>query len=187
MPALTAADRKTLLTLARSTVAAELKRGQALKRPTPLSPALAEARGCFVTLHQKGALRGCIGIIEATTPLFDNVAENATHAAFRDPRFAALKAHELDQVEFEVSVLTPPRPLAYKDAADLKRLLQPGVHGVILSRGGCRATFLPQVWEQLPQVETFLSHLCRKAGLPGDCWKAGDTAISVYEAEYFSE
>jgi AmmeMemoRadiSam system protein A len=148
---------------------------------------LRENRGCFVSLHQHGNLRGCIGTIEPEQPLLDGVEANALNAAFRDPRFAPLEVKELTTTDIEISVLTVPRKLAFKDSEDLKAQLKPGVHGVILSKGWQRATFLPQVWEQLPDKEMFLKHLCQKAGLGSNCWKDTAIEVEVYEAEVFSE
>ena len=98
-----------------------------------------------------------------------------------------LTDQELPDIEIEISVLTPPRPLQFTDGENLKAQLIPGIHGVILERGWQRSTFLPQVWEQLPGKEDFLGNLCRKAGLDGTCWKDASTTVKVYEAEYFSE
>ena len=187
MSPFTAIDKQYLLALARSVVAARLASGSVVAPPEELSPAIREARGCFVTLHKQGVLRGCIGTIEPLNALVDGVSENAINAAFRDPRFPPLETHELAQVNFEISVLTVPRKLVFKDGEDLKRQLQPSVHGVILSRGGRRATFLPQVWEQLPDPESFLGHLCRKGGLESLCWQDPRTTVEVYEAEFFEE
>ena len=187
MANLTPEDRKALVALARSAIAAELQPAAAIERPQVLSEALREKRGCFVTLHKKGQLRGCIGTIEPVRSLVENVEENACNAAFRDPRFPALTADELPLVDLEVSVLTVPEILAYKDPVELKQKLKPGSHGVIVSRGWHSATFLPQVWDQLPDPETFLAHLCRKAGMDPDCWQAKDVIVKVYRAEYFSE
>lgn len=150
-------------------------------------PALLEKRGCFVTLHKKGALRGCIGTIEPINPLFSCVKDNAVNAAFGDPRFSSVTAEELPDIEIEISVLTVPEALPFSDGEDLKGKLVPGVHGVILSQGRRSSTFLPQVWEQLPDKESFLTHLCMKAGLPGTAWKDTQTRIRVYQVEYFSE
>jgi AmmeMemoRadiSam system protein A len=94
---------------------------------------------------------------------------------------------ELDTVDIEVSVLSEPVPLAYRDAEDLKAKLQPGIDGVIIKKGTASATFLPQVWEQLPQPEPFLSHLCLKAGLPAGRWRKGDLTVLVYQVQYFEE
>ena len=187
MANLTSDDRKALLTLARSAITAELDHTVAVQRPRALSAALEEKRGCFVTLHKKGQLRGCIGSIEPVRSLVDNVEENARNAAFRDPRFPALTADELPAIDLEVSVLTVPEVLSYKDPDDLMDKLIPGTHGVILSKDWHSATFLPQVWRQLPEPKTFLAHLCRKAGMDATCWQAADVIIKVYQAEYFSE
>jgi AmmeMemoRadiSam system protein A len=184
---LTDSDRRDLLKLARSAIEAELMAGKTPVRPEDPSPALKEKCGCFVTLHKRDALRGCIGSIEPKAALVAGVEENACHSAFRDPRFPAITEKELPDIEIEISVLSRPRPLEFTDAEDLKAQLIPEVHGVILEHGWQRATFLPQVWVQLPKKEDFLNHLCRKAGLDSLCWKDKETKVKVYEAEYFSE
>ena len=187
MSDLTDMDRNFLLALARTTIEAKLKGQGSIEKPKEISSALQEKRGCFVTLHKHGVLRGCIGTIEPQKSLLEGVEENAVNAAFGDPRFPAMTEDELEDIEIEVSVLTTPRVLEYSDADDLKKKLRPGVHGVILSRGYQRATFLPQVWDQLPRVEDFLAHLCNKAGMQRSCWTDPQTVIRVYEAAYFSE
>ncbi|MBW2100218.1 MAG: AmmeMemoRadiSam system protein A, partial [Deltaproteobacteria bacterium] len=148
---------------------------------------LMEHRGCFVTLHKNCELRGCIGNIEPISSLAEGVKQNAINAAFKDPRFPPLKKDELPDVTIEISVLTIPRVIDFEDGEDLKRKLQPGIHGVILSKGFCCATFLPQVWEQLPDKEIFLEHLCQKGGLGKKSWQNTETTVKVYEAECFSE
>ncbi|WP_207678346.1 AmmeMemoRadiSam system protein A [Desulfonema magnum] len=187
MPTLTDKDQKTLLKLARSVITSELIKSSDTERPAEISSVLAEKRGCFVTLHKKGVLRGCIGTIEPVKPLISCVEDNALNAAFRDPRFPPLKANELPDIDIEVSVLTVPRILEHKDGKELKAKLNPGVHGVILSKGWHSSTFLPQVWEQLPDTQIFLEHLCQKGGMEKTCWMDKDTVVKVYEAEYFSE
>jgi AmmeMemoRadiSam system protein A len=187
MSELTTSDQAFLLSLARHEINAMLKSGANLQRPASLSPAVFENRGCFVTLHQNQELRGCIGTIEPDQALIDNVAENAANAAFRDPRFSPVTLSEIDGINIEISVLTPPKELTFKDGEDLKRQLKPGIHGVILSRNWHRSTFLPQVWEQLPDKEMFLEHLCLKGGMGRDCWKSRKTKAEVYTASYFSE
>ena len=187
MSDLTDIDRNLLLVLARTTIEAKLRGQDSADKPEVISSALQEKRGCFVTLHKRGALRGCIGTIEPQKPLLEGVAENAINAAFDDPRFPSMSEDELEDTEIEVSVLTVPTVLEYTDADDLKAKLRPGIDGVILSREWQRATFLPQVWEQLPNVEDFLGHLCKKAGMERKCWTDTRTVVSVYEAEYFSE
>ncbi len=187
MSELNDAEKRALLTLARSAIAARLDPAETVIRPDPPTPALTEKRGCFVTLHLNGALRGCIGSIEPVQPLVEGVEENALNAAFRDPRFPPLNAEELDRVHIEVSVLTRPEPLTFSDPADLKAKLKPKVHGVILSKGWRQSTFLPQVWEQLPDTDAFLAHLCQKAGMGPTCWQEDDIQVKTYEARYFSE
>lgn len=187
MSELTASDQAFLLRLARHEITAMLKGAANLQRPDTLSPAVFENRGCFVTLHQNQELRGCIGTIEPERALIDNVSKNAANAAFHDPRFSPLALDELGAIDIEISVLTPPVALTFNDGEDLKRQLKTGIHGVILSRDWRRSTFLPQVWEQLPEKEMFLRQLCLKGGMSGDCWKSTATRVEVYTASYFSE
>lgn len=149
--------------------------------------AFQERRGTFVTLTRNGQLRGCIGHITAQAPLIESVRENALSAAFRDPRFRPLSADELDRIAIEVSVLTEPQPLTYTSAADLLAKLRPGVDGVILKKGYHQATFLPQVWEQLPRKEEFLAHLCMKAGLDPEAWRKGGLEVLIYQVQAFEE
>lgn len=131
---------------------------------------LDEPGASFVTLSIGGRLRGCIGSLEVYRGLGEDVVANARAAAFRDPRFPALGAHELSAVRIEVSVLSAPEPMAVTSRSEALAALVPGRDGVILTSGGHRATFLPQVWEQLPQPEDFLGALTRKAGLPAGHW-----------------
>jgi len=149
--------------------------------------ALQAKSGTFVTLKSNHQLRGCIGSLTASVSIVDGVRENALNAAFHDPRFPPLKKKELDSVHIEVSVLTDPISLDYIDADDLLDKLKPGIDGVIIKKGYASATFLPQVWEQLPQPEPFLSHLCMKAGLPADQWREGGLTVLVYRVQYFEE
>jgi len=181
-------DRRFLLTLARQTIGLALEG----KRPPPVdlnavSEALRRPGASFVTLTIDGELRGCIGSIEPRRPLVLDVQENALAAAFRDPRFWPLTREEFDRVHIEVSVLTPPRPLSYKDADDLIAKLRPHVDGVIIERGWHRATFLPQVWEKLPDPPEFLAHLCMKAGLPADDYRRPGLRVFTYQVEKFEE
>ena len=143
--------------------------------------------GTFVTLKIQGQLRGCIGNLTATESVWEDVKRNAVNAAFHDPRFASLSVAELDQTEIEVSILTIPQPLAYRDTQDLIQKLQINVDGVIVRKGHASATFLPQVWEQLPRPEDFLTHLCQKAGLSPDAWKRSELEILTYQVQYFEE
>jgi AmmeMemoRadiSam system protein A len=143
--------------------------------------------GTFVTLKIKGQLRGCIGNLTSTETVWDGIKRNAVNAAFHDPRFSPLTDKELEQTEIEVSILTEPRPLQYQSGQDLAQKLRVKVDGVIIRKGHASATFLPQVWEQLPQPEEFLSHLCLKAGLPSDAWKDPEVEILTYQVQYFEE
>lgn len=155
---------------------------------TLLSDQALQARcGTFVTLKIDNQLRGCIGSLSATAPIVEGVCDNALNAALRDPRFSPLGKKELETVHIEVSVLSEPVALAYTDADDLLARLRPGIDGVIIKRGFASATFLPQVWDQLPQPEPFLSHLCMKAGLSADQWRKGDLEVQVYQVQYFEE
>jgi AmmeMemoRadiSam system protein A len=131
---------------------------------------LAELRATFVTLKKNGALRGCIGSLEARFPLATDVARNAYWAAFRDPRFRAVEESELDELQIEISLLTAPEPVFHGSEADLIRQLRPGVDGPILQEGSRRGTFLPSVWASLPVPEEFIRQLKIKAGFPPDHW-----------------
>lgn len=176
---------KALLQAARSAIAGKL----GIDLPAPdLDDALFRRNlGLFVTLHIRGQLRGCIGTIEPVKSLAEGVRENAVFAAFQDTRFTPLTRDEFERIDIEVSVLTVPEPLAYEGAADLAAKLTPHQDGVVLKKGGARATFLPQVWEQLPEPDTFLAQLCSKAGLAADEWKKGGLEISTYKVAAFSE
>jgi MEMO1 family protein len=179
-----------LVRLARQTISGKLGRG--IPPSESLETALAsdiyqQHLGTFVTLKKKGQLRGCIGSLAAYEPVADGVRQNALNAAFRDPRFRPLSHDELDEVQVEVSVLTEAKPLEYSDSEDLTKKLRVHVDGVILRKGSASATFLPQVWEQLPDPRQFLSHLCQKAGLAKDAWITSKPEISTYQVEYFEE
>lgn len=180
-------EKKELLKLARSIIAAELNADEKVYYPDKIPESLEQKQGCFVTLHKNNNLRGCIGNIEPSKSLISGIKENAINAAFRDPRFPPLKLDELEKIEIEISILTVPEPLDYEDYEDLKAKLKSGIHGVIISKGWKKSTFLPQVWKQLPDKEVFLSHLCLKAGMDKDCWQDKNLDVKVYEVEYFSE
>ncbi len=143
--------------------------------------------GTFVTLKIDERLRGCIGNLTADTPLTSGVRRNAINAAFHDPRFAPLRTSELDRVEIEISILSEPQPLKYHDADDLIKKLRPHIDGVIIRKDQASATFLPQVWEQLPRPQDFLAHLCMKAGLAADSWQNPELEVSTYQVQYFEE
>jgi hypothetical protein len=147
---------------------------------------LAEPGATFVTLKKEGALRGCIGSLEPHRALRDDVRENAVAAAFRDPRFVPLAREEFDTLSIEVSLLSSAEPLACIDEAAAIRELVPGRDGVILELGARRATFLPQVWESLPDPRLFLAELKLKAGLPAGYWSA-EMRVSRYGVEKWTE
>ena len=152
-------DGRLLLSLARQSIAGLFGKqdpGQVERlRKKASNRILDQVRGTFVTLHKKGALRGCIGTIESREPIWESVMSNARHAACRDTRFSPMRASELALVQIEVSVLTRPEPLEFDTPEDLIRRLDPHVDGVILEKGLSRATFLPQVWESLARPGVF--------------------------------
>jgi len=164
------AQGRVLTAIARASIADALG---CASTPAPDAGWLHESGACFVTLTQAGELRGCIGTIDPHRPLGEDVRANARAAAFRDPRFAALTAQELDQTRIEVSVLTPREELAFTSQEDALRQLRPGTDGVVLEFGAHRGTFLPQVWDQLPTPDQFMAALLRKAGLPQGFWAPG--------------
>ena len=145
------------------------------------------ACGTFVTLTLYGQLRGCIGSLTSDEPIRIGVSRNAINAAFHDPRFSPLDAADFEKVEIEVSILSEPQALNYSDSADLLKKLRPSVDGVILRKDNASATFLPQVWTQLPQAHDFLSHLCVKAGISADAWQTSKLDISTYQVQHFHE
>lgn len=152
-----------------------------------MPPALRENGASFVTLTRQGQLRGCVGSLAAHQPLFEDVRQRAMQAAVDDTRFPPVSAPELKEIEIEISCLQPAVPLEYDDPASLPALLRPGKDGVVLSDGRRRATFLPQVWDQLPRAEDFLSHLCAKMGASPDLWRRKALSVLIYEVEEFSE
>lgn len=185
---LTDKEGKYLLDEARSTIEQELFARKGPQKPDTDLPAIFnELRGTFVTLTIQGGLRGCIGHIIPQEPLIEGIRVNAINAAFRDPRFRPLTRDEWKRVKIEISILTDPKLLSYSKAKDLLKKLRPGIDGVIIKKGFYQATFLPQVWEQLPRKEDFLNHLCLKAGLDGDAWRKGDIEVSTYQAQAFKE
>ncbi|HSH69215.1 MAG TPA: AmmeMemoRadiSam system protein A [Deferrisomatales bacterium] len=172
--------QRILLQIARAAIRAGLD-GVSYRPPVPDEPALATAAGAFVTLHTAGSLRGCIGTLEGTRPLYQTVAEMARSAAFGDPRFPPLTDQEWGDIRVEISALTP------LETIDDPQLVQVGRHGVVISQGGRRGVLLPQVATQYDwDRETFLARTCDKAGLPADAWRRG-ASIQVFEARVFGE
>lgn len=178
---------RALVGMARRTIAEALGLPVPPARSLPDHPALGEPGATFVTLHDaEGKLRGCMGRLEACRPLGDDVRANAHAAAFGDPRFAPLGAHEWHGIEVEVSLLDAPEPLIVRSEAEALAALRPGIDGVIFEWHEARATFLPQVWAQLPDPARFVAALKRKAGLAPDFWSA-DVRLSRYRVHRFSD
>ena len=174
---------QALLVMARNAIARDL--GLALQAESDL-PALHQPAACFVTLTRDNHLRGCIGSLEAQRHLAEDVRANARAAAFRDPRFAPLTADELPGLRVEVSLLTAAQPMTVTSEEDALRQLRPHIDGLIFSVGRQRSTFLPQVWEQLPQPRQFLAQLKLKAGLAADYWSP-DVRLARYEVRKWKE
>jgi hypothetical protein len=152
-----------------------IRQGITNAKPLAVDPAdfdspLDEIGASFVTLHQQGALRGCIGTLEAYRPLINDVAENAFSAAFRDPRFTPVRHADIPDISLDISVLGKPEPLEFESQQDLLKQIRPGLDGLILQDGLNRGTFLPTVWESLPERKDFLHNLKIKAGLAADHW-----------------
>ncbi|MFH1493943.1 MAG: AmmeMemoRadiSam system protein A [Pseudomonadota bacterium] len=158
---------KALLAIARATISSALGKSMQADESAPWL----EAPGAtFVTLTQQGELRGCIGSLEAHRSLLSDIKANALAAALRDPRFAPLGADELDRTQVEVSLLSPLAPISFSSEQDALAQLRPNMDGIVFEYGPYRSTFLPQVWEQLPQPSEFMAHLKHKAGLSPDFW-----------------
>ncbi len=167
---MTEREGEQLLPIARSTIAASFGIELATNERAAW---LHEPGASFVTLTRDGQLRGCIGSIEARQPLLADVKHNALAAAFHDPRFSPLTHREFDRIRIEVSLLSPLEQLTFHNEAHLLSQLRPGKDGLVLEFGAHRSTFLPQVWEQLPEPPDFIAQLKRKAGLPGQFWHPG--------------
>ncbi|TKB26274.1 AmmeMemoRadiSam system protein A [Desulfopila sp. IMCC35006] len=182
---LTDKQGQVLLELARKTL--QYKMGEGTAPAPPEDPALSMPAATFVTLKIAGQLRGCIGNLEPAGPLWQGIRDNAINAAFNDYRFSPLRPEELPAVHVDISILSQPEFLAYRDPEELLLKLRPGVDGVILRDGRRSATFLPQVWQQLAATEQFLEHLCQKAGLPGDVWRQKKLEIYTYQVQCFEE
>lgn len=187
-PPLTDAEKKTLLRIAREAIenAVKGKPAPPIDQPS-LTQALREQGSSFVTLTIQSELRGCIGALEAYQPLAEDVREHAIAAALSDPRFPPLTQLELNRIQIEVSRLTSPQELEYADADDLLKKLRPHVDGVILKHRHRRATFLPQVWEKIPDPVEFLEQLCYKMGERGNLWRETRLQVFTYQVEEFHE
>lgn len=175
-------EREVLLKIANDAIESKFDSSINLDKNTLFKdyPYLQELGACFVTLNLEGKLRGCVGTLEASLSLFDDLVINAKNAAFNDPRFYELSFDEFKKIDLEISILSKPEKLDYCDIEDLKSKIKPNVHGVILKDGMKRSTFLPQVWEQLPSFEDFFRHLCHKGNFEENFLLANPD-IYVYE------
>ncbi|NQV29343.1 MAG: AmmeMemoRadiSam system protein A [Candidatus Marinimicrobia bacterium] len=186
-PLYSSAEQLYLLQLARNSIKHGLEHNEAL---TPCAADfddhLKENAAAFVTLEKQGALRGCIGSVEAYRPLIEDVAEHAWNAAFRDPRFSPVSPSEFSQLHIEISVLTAPQTISFKSEKDFRAQVVPRKDGLILQDGHRRSLFLPAVWEKLPDLNSFLSHLKQKAGLPENHW-SGTIQFKRFYSFEFSE
>ncbi len=185
---LTQQEKQTLLRLARAALEAGVcRKPLPALDPAALTEALTADGASFVTLTVHGDLRGCIGALEPYQSLAADVREHAVAAALEDYRFPPVQEGELEDIAIEVSRLTAPKPLEYSGPDDLLAKLRPGVDGVVLRDGFRRATFLPQVWEKVPDKEDFLSQLCWKMGAAGDAWRKKHLDVLIYQVEEFHE
>jgi len=174
-------EKQWLLALARKTIGFKLG---LCPQPDaePVSEQVKEDCGAFVTLHENGSLRGCIGYVQALKPLYLSVIEMAEAAAFKDPRFPPLSPDEYGGIDLEISVMSPLKRIRSVDEVEV------GKHGLVMKRGLYQGLLLPQVaTEQSWDRDAFLEHTCYKAGLPGDAWRDPDTEIYIFSAEVFSE
>jgi hypothetical protein len=172
-----------LASLAHDAVAYAIEHGQPL--PVDLTrypPALRQDGAAFVTLERNGSLLGCIGSLQAVRPLVVDIARNAHGAVHVDPRCPVLTPRDVPFIDITISILTPPEPMRFSSERDLISQLQPGVDGLLLEEGFHRGTFLPAVWESLPEPEAFLQHLKMKAGLPASYWSP-TVRVSRYRTE----
>ena len=185
---LTAEEKQYLLKLARKSLESGVC-GENLPQVdvNTLSDRMRSSGASFVTLTRHGNLRGCIGALEPYQSLAEDVREHAVAAALDDYRFQPVSPEELSEIEIEVSRLTYPEPLDYKLPEELLQRLRPGIDGVILHDGPRRATFLPQVWEKIPDTGVFLSQLCMKMGASPDTWRKKKLRVEIYQVEEFHE
>lgn len=185
---LTREEKNILLHLARQALECAVRGERPSRLDLKSLPPRLQAEGAsFVTLTIHGQLRGCIGALETYQPLAEDVREHAIAAALSDYRFPPVQPEELSNIHLEVSRLTVPRPLEYAGPDDLLAKLRPGVDGIVLRDGAQRATFLPQVWDTLPDKEEFLEHLCMKMGASPVLWRQKKLTVLVYQVEEFHE
>lgn len=181
-------EQRTLLALARESIRHGLEHGMPLAVDIEsYEPNITRPGAAFVTLEDQGGLRGCIGSVEAHRPLVEDVVRNAWNAAFRDPRFTPLTVEEMEDIHIDISILTEPEEMDVSSEEDLKEQLVPYRDGLIISEGFRRGLFLPTVWEKLPEVDSFLSHLKEKAGFPWDYWSEGISCERFFSFAFSEE
>lgn len=188
MKSISVEEGRLLIEIARSVIEERLRGSETFRLPGDLPDKFRENRGVFVTLEKNGELRGCIGYPEPVRPLIDALIDAAISAATCDPRFPPVEPEELDEIEVEVSVLTPPTPIRVENPADYPQMIRVGVDGLIVERGWARGLLLPQVatewgWD----AEEFLCNTCMKAGLPPDCFYDPQTRVYRFQAQIFRE
>ncbi|NMB92027.1 MAG: AmmeMemoRadiSam system protein A [Parcubacteria group bacterium] len=186
---MTPKNKKYLLQLARKTIEKYSFNKSVLELDEDdLNKELLEKKATFVTLTKNNELRGCIGELEARKPLYQSIIDNSLASAFLDPRFPPVNYEELNNLQIEISILSPLKKLApFNNTRELLQYLQEKKPGLLIKKDGLQATFLPQVWKELPEPQDFLSQLCLKAGLPPNQWQNLDLEISEYQVEEFKE
>jgi AmmeMemoRadiSam system protein A len=181
-------EKKYLLGLAREALTLGVR---GLKLPDlelrSITPKLRQPGATFVTLTKNQELRGCIGSLEATRPLAEDVRIHTIAAALEDYRFPPVEVNEVPMISIEISRLTTPTKIDFDHPDEAKSIIRPGIDGVVIRKGGRRATFLPQVWEKVPEIDIFLGMLCRKMGAASDCWQEEGVEIYTYQVEKFIE
>lgn len=152
-----------------------------------VAPKLGQPGATFVTLTRNKELRGCIGSLEATRPLAEDVRVHTVAAALEDYRFPPVEVNEVPMISIEISRLTTPTKIDFNHPDEAKSIIRPGIDGVVIRKGGRRATFLPQVWDKVPEIDIFLGMLCRKMGAALDCWQEEGVEIYTYQVEKLIE
>lgn len=186
-PTFEPSERLLLLKYARDSVMATACYERLPVPGSDVPTSLQRERACFVTLYKRGDLRGCTGVLQARQSLIREVIETASSTASSDPRFSPVMQSEVSTLLIEISVLTDPKPLTVQDQADLPLIIRPGTDGVTLYIGHHRSTFLPQVWQKIPDPTEFLGKLCEKMGKPYFAWRESGTRAEIYQVEEFSE
>lgn len=178
-------EKNKLLEIARKTIEAELNHTK--YEPSNIPDSFKMPAATFITITKSGQLRGCIGTLEAHEPLINNLKHNALMAAFNDYRFPPLQKNEIDQIKIEISILSKPEKIKFNNTDGLLDAIQPNIDGIILEADGYSATYLPQVWQDLPNKKDFLASLCQKAGLNSNRWQQENLTIKKYQVIKFSE